>query len=241
MLDEGAGRGIGQVLDGFAAQDRQFASARIAGTELAVGLRQVIAHQSQQQGLDFGVFQQLHFQAVFQVDQRIADVVGGLHQVHQRMPRPALVLQLWQAEFMGDLFQQRQLALITPELVFLVSQRVGVPGRPWILQVRAQRCIRQSGAAVELVILQLSEYPKALGIAFEIQEVIALGFTHCIQPATAGGLLEPMADRVFTGMAERRVADVVCQAGRLHHHPQVAGFAPFGQGPADGFADAHAQ
>ncbi|MCY1369240.1 hypothetical protein D9M69_562680 [compost metagenome] len=39
LLDEGAGRGIGQVLDGFTAQDSQFASARIVGTELAIGLR----------------------------------------------------------------------------------------------------------------------------------------------------------------------------------------------------------
>ncbi|MCY1184082.1 hypothetical protein D9M73_247460 [compost metagenome] len=46
LFDEGAGRGIGQVLDGFTAQDSQFASARIVGTELAIGLRQVIAHQA---------------------------------------------------------------------------------------------------------------------------------------------------------------------------------------------------
>ncbi|MNY22768.1 hypothetical protein D3C86_1564070 [compost metagenome] len=91
------------------------------------------------------------------------------------------------------------------------------------------------------MIFQLREYPEALGIAFEIEEVIAFDFAHGIQPATAGGLLEPVPDGVFAGVAEGRVADVVGQAGRLHDHPQVTRVAPVGQGIADGFTDAHAQ
>ena len=84
---------------------------------------------------------------------------------------------------------------------------------PGVLQVSAEGGIRQPGAAVELVILQLGEHAKALGVALEIQEVCPLVIAHVIQPATPGGLLEPVADGVLAGVAEGWVADVVGQAG----------------------------
>jgi hypothetical protein len=90
------------------ALPRRIASLRRRNpwAELAVGFRQVVADQVEQQRFDFGVLQQLHFQAVFQVDQRVADVVGSFHQVNQRVARPALVFQLRQAELAGDLLEQ---------------------------------------------------------------------------------------------------------------------------------------
>ncbi|MNH40690.1 hypothetical protein D3C79_1020460 [compost metagenome] len=91
------------------------------------------------------------------------------------------------------------------------------------------------------MVFQLCQHPKALGIAFEIEEVAAFGVRHSVQPTAPGGLLEPMADGIFTGMAERRVADVVGQARRLHNHAQIAGFAPLRQLFAQGFTDPHAQ
>ena len=209
--------------------------------ELAVGFRQIVAHQAEQQRFDFGVVQQLHFEAVFEVDQCIADVVSRLHQVHQRMARPALVFDLRQTEFVGDLLKQRQFALIAAELVFLVAEGVGVARGPRVLEVSAEGGVGQSRTAVELVILQLREHAESLGVAFEIEEVTALGFAHAVQPAAPGSLLKPMADRVFARMAERRIADVVGQASRLHDHAQIGRIAPFGQGAAQGFTDTHAQ
>ena len=50
-----------------------------------------------------------------------------------------------------------------------------------------------------------------------------------------------MANRVFTGMAEWRVADVMSKAGRLHDHAQVTRIAPLRQRTAQCFADAHTQ
>lgn len=229
------------MLDGLAAQDRQFAPSRILRAKLPIGFRQVIADQSEQQRFDFGVLQQLHLKAIFEVDQRIADIVGCLHQVHQRVARPALVFQLWQTQLVGDLLKQRQFALIAAELVFLVAKRIGVTGRPRVFQVSAEGRVGQAGAAVELMVLKLSEHAKTLGVAFEIEEVTTLGFAHAVQPAAPGGLLKPVANGVFTGMAERWVADVVGQTGRLHDHAQIAGVAPFRQGVAQGFTDAHAE
>ena len=110
LLDEGVCGGVGQVLDGLAAQDRQFAPPGVQRTQLAVGFRQVIANQVEQQGLDLAVVEQLHFQAVFQVDQAVADIVCRLHEVDQRVAGPALCFELWQGKLVGDLFEQGELA-----------------------------------------------------------------------------------------------------------------------------------
>ncbi len=208
---------------------------------MPIGFRQVIADQPEQQRLDFCVVQQVHFQTVFQIDQRVTDVVGGLHQVDQRMACPALLFKLRQAKLAGDLLKNRQFALVAAELVFFVPQRIGMPGRPRVFEVSTQGGVGQACAAVELVIFQLREHPEPLRIALEVEKVVALGLAHRIEPASSGRLVEPVANRIFAGVAERRVADVVCQAGRLHDHAQVAGVAPVWQGRAQGLADAHAQ
>lgn len=114
-------------------------------------------------------------------------------------------------------------------------------GRPRVFQISAEGGISQARTAVELMVLKLSEHAETLGIAFEIEEVTALGFAHAIQPAAPGRLLKPMANRVFTGMAEWRVADVMSEAGRLHDHAQVTRIAPLRQRTAQCFADAHTQ
>lgn len=80
-----------------------------------------------------------------------------------------------------------------------------------------------------------------MGVALEVEEVGTLVVAHVVQPATPGGLLEPVANGIFAGVAERWVADVVSQASRLHDHAKVAGFAPFGEAGAQCFAHAHAQ
>ena len=157
------------------------------------------------------------------------------------MTRPALFFQLRQAEFTGDLLKQRQLALVAAELVLLVAQRFGVTCGPGVFQVGAERRVSQPGATVELVVFQLGEYAKALGIALETEKVATFGRTHRIQPATSGGLLKPMADGIFTGMAKGRITNVVSQAGGLHDHAQVARLAPVRQGIADHLANAHTQ
>lgn len=125
--------------------------------------------------------------------------------------------------------------------MFFVAQGIGVARGPRILQVSAEGGVGQPGTAVELVVLQLSQYAEALRITFEIEEVRAFGFAHAVEPATSGRLLEPVANGIFTGMAERRIADVVGQTSRLHHHAEVGRVAPFGQGTAQGFAHSHAQ
>lgn len=112
---------------------------------------------------------------------------------------------------------------------------------PGVLEVGAERGVGQARAAVELVVFELGEDAKALGVAFEMQEVGAFFLAHAVQPAAPGGLLEPVADGVFAGVAEGRVADVMGQARGLHDHAHVGGVAPVRQAVADDLADAHAQ
>ena len=47
LFDKSPGSGVGQMFDGLAAQDCQFASARVMGAQLAIGLGQIVAHQVQ--------------------------------------------------------------------------------------------------------------------------------------------------------------------------------------------------
>ncbi|RMS43381.1 hypothetical protein ALP71_05772 [Pseudomonas coronafaciens pv. garcae] len=229
------------MLDGFATQYRQLASPRIARAQLPIGFRQVIADQPKQQRLDFRIVQQVHLKPVFQVDQGVADVIGGFHQVNQRVTRPALLLKLGQAELAGYLLENRQFALVAAELVLLVAQRIGMTRRPRVLEVSAQGGVGQASASVELMVFQLRQHSETLRVAFEIEEVVALGFAHRVEPASSGGLIEPVANGIFARVAERGIADIVGQAGRLYDHAQVARVAPVGQGGAQGFADAHAQ
>ncbi|MNN46294.1 hypothetical protein D3C81_1606730 [compost metagenome] len=98
---------------------------------------------------------------------------------------------------MGDLFKQRQLALVAAELMFLVPQGIGVPGGPRVFEISPEGRVGQPGTAVELVILKLGEHAKPLGVAFEVEEVAALVIRHVIQPATPCSLLEPVANGIF--------------------------------------------
>ena len=47
LFDKGASGGVGQVLNGLAAQNGQLAAFRVLRAELAIGLGQIIAHQIQ--------------------------------------------------------------------------------------------------------------------------------------------------------------------------------------------------
>lgn len=125
--------------------------------------------------------------------------------------------------------------------MLLVALCVRMAGRPGVLEVGAEGGVGQPCAAVELVVFQLGEYAKALGVAFEIEKVAAFGIAHRIQPAASGGLLKPVANGVFAGVAEWRVADIVGQAGGLHHHAQIARRAPVRQFVTQHLADAHGQ
>ncbi|MCY1178434.1 hypothetical protein D9M73_187820 [compost metagenome] len=157
------------------------------------------------------------------------------------MARPAVFVDPRQLQPGGDLFEQGQLALVATELVLLVAQRFGMARGPGVFQVGAEGGVGQAHATVELVILQLGQHPQALGIALETEEVGAFGIAHGVQPAPSGGLLEPVADGILAGVAERRVADVVGQAGRLDDDAEVRRLAPVRQRVAQRFAHAHAQ
>ncbi|MNR48667.1 hypothetical protein D3C85_1679300 [compost metagenome] len=96
--------------------------------------------------------------------------------------------------------------------MFLVPQGVGVTCSPGVFEVSTQRGVSQPRAAVELVVFQLGEDAKALGVTFEVEKIAAFGGAHRIQPATPGGLLEPVAYGILAGVAEGWVADVMSQA-----------------------------
>lgn len=70
-------------------------------------------------------------------------------------------------------------------------------------------------------ILQPGDDAESLGIAFVAFEIGTLGRREGVafeQPGSA----EPFADGILAGVPERRVADVVSQAGRCDNCPEIA-------------------
>src|SRR3546814_19558718 len=86
--------------------------------------------------------------------------------------------------------------------LFRSAQVVVLASGPRLFQVGAEGVVSHPGTAVELVVFKLREHPEPLGVAFEIEKVVALGFAHGVKPTAACGLLEPIADGILAGMAE---------------------------------------
>ena len=68
---------------------------------------------------------------------------------------------------------------------------------PGVFQVSAQRGVSEAHATVGLVILNLRQYPKALRIAFKIQEILALSVAQLIEQTAFSCLAEPVTNGVF--------------------------------------------
>ncbi|CEG52415.1 hypothetical protein PXNS11_250028 [Stutzerimonas xanthomarina] len=91
------------------------------------------------------------------------------------------------------------------------------------------------------MVFELRKHSKSLCVAFEVEKVRALRVAHIVEPSAPCGLLEPAANSILAGMAKRRIANVMGEAGRLDDHPEVGRAAPFGQVLAQHFPYAHAQ
>ena len=234
---------LGDIIDGTlhcrASQRRHLAPlGGAAGDHLLIFARLATADAGE--NLEhFLELQDAHLEAIFQVQQRIADVIGGLDQPRQRVTAPAAIGPRQQTTALGDLIQQHALALIAAEL----AARRGVLHRPRVLEQRAQRRCRQAHAAMELVVFDLGNDAKALGIAFVGEQVLALGIAQPGQPTVITGGLggEPVTNGVLPGMPEGRVADVMPQAAGLDDDAEIRRRDPVGQLLLELLADHHAQ
>ena len=140
------------------------------------------------------------------------------------MAAPGAGLHRFQSELVGDF--REQIAIVPVKAKFLESDtRRWIGWQPcgaWVFGEGAQRGAGQLHPAGIVRALQSGDDAKALGVALEAQKILALRFAQLFQyRPTGGGCGEPEPDGVLTGVAERRVADVVGQTGGGHHRAEI--------------------
>src|SRR5699024_12468636 len=139
----------------------------------------------------------------------------------------------------GDRCNPRLCRLITTE----PAGASAVPHGPGVLQQRAQSRRREAHAIAKLVVFDLGNDTKALSITFISQQVGTLTLGESIEQSAAVcfGALEPVPNRVLSGMTERWITDIVTETGGLYDHAQISRRDPVWQPLAQEFTDKHAQ
>src|SRR5690625_740594 len=123
----------------------------------------------------------------------------------------------------------RQLRLKHAVLITLRSQTLKTwRGTPRVYYRRGKRGVCQAHSFFILVVLQRGYHPKPLGIALEQTKIIALDIAQLLKVLGAV-FLKPVSNSLFTGMAERRVANIVRQTAGLNNIAYVRWFQPGGQ------------
>ena len=90
-----------------------------------------------------------------------------------------------------------------------------------ILNHGTNRRISKTHAAIEEMVFQLAQDAMALCVAVKIFEVRNFFFAKFGHRRGIAILAEPFTDSGFTCMAERRIANVVGKACRLHNRPEL--------------------
>ena len=118
----------------------------------------------------------------------------------------------FQPQSAEHLFKDARLGLIVVELA-LAAPRTGLPGIPRIFDHAGQRGISEPEPALIAVVLHNVDHPEALGVAVEAAEIALMRLLQRIHIGVVGRVPEPVTDGKLARMAERRIADVVGQAG----------------------------
>lgn len=141
------------------------------------------------------------------------------------MAAPGVFSGLDQSQFLGNLPEVRQFGAVDIEFA---THRVHVRG-PRIFGQGAQRCTRQPHAPAPGMHFQCRYHAQSVCIAFVGLDVLPLGRSQRSKKPAMGRVTEPAAHGIFAGVAERRVANVVCQAGDLDDRADIKRGAATGQ------------
>ena len=173
-----------------------------------------------QQGVHFIPMQKIHFQAIFQINDGVAKVISGFHQVRQRVAAemPGFVFQ--QAGGEGHFMEGVGFRYKGAVLARFAAGGAGIGGQPGVFEEGGQGRIGQAHAAVVLVIFALGNDAKALGVALKKCQVgLLVRGQHIQKPLPS--FLKPGADGSLAGVAKGRVANVVGQTGGLNNVAKI--------------------
>ena len=205
---------IDQVLDGAPANAAEEVPEILAiFFELAVDI-DFRAAQETEHVAHIAKRQNAKFNRIFYVENGIANIIRGFHQVHERMANPDAVFNFWNTQ---------NLCGFAIEFCFGAEQarRATVIRKSRVLDHRANRRIRKPHSAIEEVVFQLTQDAVALSVTvkvFEIRNFLVIELRHRSRTAI---LAEPFANSGFARMAKRRVSNIVSKACRLHDRTEL--------------------
>jgi hypothetical protein len=153
------------------------------------------------------------FVGVLDVHHLITDVIGCFHQIYQWMAgisqRFSFAADPGDSQFVSDAAVRFFLALEESELLFLASQFRGIR----VFDDGSQRGVSQHESARPSPSELMNQQTESVGIPFEVCQVFPfVSFQHVLQ-LQALSFGKVCSDGFLAGMAERRVAEIVCQTG----------------------------
>ena len=181
----------------------------------------LLVEEGEQQGLGLVAREDAQLVRVLDVHQLVADVVGGLDQIDERVAGiPLRVAGLADdAQLGGD--ARVGLALGGEEAELLLPL-VGMDGGVGVFHDGCQRAVGEHEAARPAPVEAVGEQAEGVGVALEAGEVAPFLGAHAAGQALARPFGEVGGDGLLARMAERGVAHVVCQAGGGHDGPYLA-------------------
>ena len=214
MVHKGDGHIVNQVLDGASTHAAQEVAEILAiflefAVNVHIGAAQIAEHATH-----IAIAQDAKFNGVFHIQDAVANIVGGLHQIHQRVAHPLARFHFRDAQRVCrnavKVCFSREQACRRTEL-----------GKLRILDHGAQSRISESHATIQKMVFQLAQNAMALRIAVKIFKVGNFSVVQVAERCRIAVLAEPFANGGFTGVAKRRVADIVRQACGLYNRSEV--------------------
>ena len=160
------------------------------------------------------------FVGIFDVHHLIADVVGSLHHIHQRMAGISLVANLQYLQFAGNLAKDVFFGGEETKFAFLR----GVQRRERIFHNRHEHAVGHGKTALPATFELVHQPSEAVGVAFEVGEVGPLRRSEQRLQFLSGTFGEIGGNGFFAAVPERRVAQVVSQTGCSHYRVDVVEF-----------------
>ena len=126
--------------------------------------RKVFGNARQKHVFENREINQFKFNPVFDVNQGVANIIGGLDQINKRVAAKGLRVRTDKACRLGDFFEQGEFLLEGTEFLLLREGASG--GRPRVFDEACQRRIGQSHAAIIQTSPFVGQKTKPLCIAF---------------------------------------------------------------------------
>ena len=157
---------------------------------------------------------------VLNVHDLIADVIGRLDDVNERMTAVTVFLEAKDAQLVGDTLEDVLLGREKAELAFLT----GMHRRVRILHNGGQGRVGHGETARTTTVELMNESAQGVGVSLKVDEITPLLNSKFILEFQAFTLTEVGSDGLFARVSKRRITQIVRQTGSRDNFADVAQF-----------------